>query len=51
MRFFLKIYADDFKSPSSTIPLVIKGTTKDFTLEQLKLEIQNQIKPQIKVKD
>jgi hypothetical protein len=51
MRLFVKLYADDFKSPSSTIPLYIKGTPKDITIAQLKKEIELNVKPEIKVKN
>ncbi|CDW79366.1 protein kinase domain containing protein [Stylonychia lemnae] len=47
MRIFIKIYADDLKSPSSTYPLQLKGTIKDITIGQLKHEIENNILPQI----
>ncbi len=51
MRLFIRIYADDIKSPSSTNPLMIKGTAKDITLAILKSEIESNIKPIIKVKN
>lgn len=51
MRVFIKIYADDFKSASSTYPLLIKPASKDLTLAQLKQLIQDQIKPSISVKN
>ena len=51
MRVFIKIYADDFKSASSTYPLLIKTAAKDLTLVQLKQLIQDQIKPSIKAKN
>ena len=51
MRVFIKIYADDFKSASSTYPLLIKTPAKDLTLALLKQLIQDQIKPSIKAKN
>ena len=40
MRLFVKIYADDFKSASSTFPLTLKGTPEELTIHDLKVEIE-----------
>jgi hypothetical protein len=49
MKLFIKSYADDLKSPSTTYPLLIKTFTKDYTLAQLKKEIELQVKPTVQV--
>jgi hypothetical protein len=43
MRLFIKIFADDLKSSSSTNPFIIKGDASEITIEQLKNEIEIQI--------
>ncbi len=47
MRVFVKIYADDMKSPSTSCPLVLKGTAKELTIGFLKKEIETHINPKI----
>mmetsp|Transcript_20981 Transcript_20981/g.20099 ORF Transcript_20981/g.20099 Transcript_20981/m.20099 type:complete len:125 (+) Transcript_20981:3-377(+) len=49
MKVLVKIYADDLKSPSLTHPLFISASK--VTIAQLKKNIEQQIRPQIKVKD
>ena len=51
LRFFIKIYADDFKSASSTIPLALKGDVQELTIRDLKEEIEKKIEPSIKMKN
>lgn len=51
MKLLIKVYADDLKSPSLTNPLIIKGSPSEITIRQLKVELEAQIKPQIKYKD
>jgi hypothetical protein len=44
MKLFIKIYAEDFDSACSTIPITIKSLQpQDLTLAELKLEIEKQI--------
>ena len=50
MRLFVKVYADDLKSASSTYPVVLKGGP-ETTLSQLKSEIETTIKPTIASKN
>ena len=51
MRLFVKIYADDFKSASSTFPLTFKGTPEELTIHDLKVEIEKQIEPKTRVRN
>lgn len=51
IRLFIKVYADDFKSACSTVPFAMKGTPDQVTIHDLKVEIEKQIEPKIKVKN
>jgi len=51
MRLFVKVYAGDLRSASSSYPLTLKGLPSALTLAQLKADIEAFVNPTIAAKN